>query len=70
MNIEQYFSASRVIHEEMTQIATTTCNMEVAHSAHSGNPQFVGLMKRHSELVERFESLHRQFVQSNPNYAA
>jgi hypothetical protein len=54
----------------MAQIATTTGNMAVAHSAHSGNPQFVGLMKRHAELVAQFQDLHKQFVQSNPNYAA
>ncbi len=70
MNIEQYFSASRAIHEEIAQIAATTKNMAVAQSAHSGNPQFVRLMQRHAELVAQFQELHRQFVQSNPNYAA
>ncbi|MGH8474733.1 MAG: hypothetical protein ACRER2_03015 [Methylococcales bacterium] len=70
MNIEQYFSASRAIHEEMAQIATTTGTMAVAQSAHPGNPQFVGLMRRHATLVAQFQDIHRQFVASNPHYAA
>lgn len=70
MKIEQYFSASRTIHEEIAQIATTTGEMAIAQSAHSGNPQFVELMTLHADLVAQFQELHRQFVRANPNYAA
>lgn len=70
MNIEQFFSESRAIHEEMAQIATTTGNMAAAQSAHLGNPQFVALMRRHAALVAQFQDVYRQFVASNPNYAA
>ena len=70
MNTEQYFSASRIIHEEIAQIAIMTGTMQINHSAHFGNPQFAGFMKRHADLVARFQELHRQFVQFNPDYPA
>lgn len=65
MNIENYFAASKVIHETMAQIATTTYTMAWSNCADRTNPQFVGLMNLHEQLVERFNKLHAEFVSTN-----
>ena len=69
MTLEEYFRATRAIHEELAQIATRTAAMAGVSSADTTNPEFAGLMSRHSGLVAQFREAHARFIAENPQYA-
>ncbi len=70
MNIQNYLAASRVIHETLGQIATTTYAMAWSGCADPSNPEFAALMKMHGELIASFQRLHAEFIRTNPEFTA
>jgi hypothetical protein len=70
VNIENYLAASRVIHETLGQIATTTYAMAWSGCADMSNPQFAAMMKMHGDLIASFQKLHSEFIRSNPEFTA
>ena len=65
MNIEDYFAASRPIHESLAQISSTVWAMALSHCANPTNPQFTSLMQLHAQQIDLFRKLHEAFVNTN-----
>ncbi|PLX61558.1 hypothetical protein [Sedimenticola selenatireducens] len=65
MEIDEYFSQTKRINEQLTRIADRTARMALAKSAHTDNPEFVELMKEH-QLTQKNIELHKQLIESYP----
>lgn len=69
MNIENYLVGSRVIHDSLSRVAFTTYVMALSGCANVDNPDFVSIMKTQSELLNKFDRLHEEFIRTNTQFA-
>jgi len=66
MDVEEYFTQTKHINEQLSMNADRTKNMSMVASAHTDNPEFVELMKKHNKLIQENIELHRQLLESHP----
>jgi hypothetical protein len=58
INLGEYNESVKAIFTEQQALAAETAQLAMAASAHPGNPQFVALMHRQWELIQRMMKLN------------
>lgn len=52
MTFDEYNEAITRIHNELQAIANRTANQAILGTANAGNPAFIALMQRHTQLTK------------------
>ena len=64
MDIEEYNNAISEIQRQLQDIADRTANQAIIGIADSSNPDFIALMKRHTQLTKLSTELTERMLQN------